>query len=112
MQTMKYKSNLSLYQHYLSCCETLGIPNVQVAVDQMLSLDFMVVNEDRHQNNFGVIRDANTLEWIGAAPIFDSGTSMWYDKPLSMIRPLAKQKSKLPMTHTIPSLDAESIANT
>ena len=39
-------------------------------------------------NNFGALRNAETLEWIGMAPIFDSGSSLGYDKtvPLMMSR--------------------------
>ena len=50
------------------------------AVDQMIVLDYLIANEDRHQNNFGLLRSADTLEWSGAAPIFDSGSSLGYDK--------------------------------
>lgn len=42
--------------------------------------DFIIANKDRHFNNFGVIRDVNTLEFIGVAPIFDNGCSLWYDE--------------------------------
>ena len=51
-------------------------------------LDYLIANEDRHQNNFGLIRNANTLEWLGAAPIFDSGSSLGYDKLAPQIRSL------------------------
>ena len=44
------------------------------------SLDYIIANEDRHFNNFGLIRNAETLEWIGLAPIYDSGSSLGYDK--------------------------------
>ena len=43
---------------------------------------FLIMNEDRHLNNFGVIRDVNTLKWIDVAPIFDNGQSLnikYYD---------------------------------
>ncbi len=85
MQTEKKPNHVSVYQHYLNCCDRLGIPGVRQALDQMLVLDFLIANEDRHQNNFGVVRNAQTLEYIGAAPIFDSGTSLWHDKPTTMI---------------------------
>jgi len=44
-------------------------------------LDYIIANKDRHWNNFGAVRNAKTLEWIGLAPIFDSGTSLWHDTP-------------------------------
>lgn len=43
----------------------------------MLTVDFLIENTDRHYGNFGFIRDVNTLEFTGAAPVFDNGTSLW-----------------------------------
>lgn len=45
----------------------------------MLVLDYLIANEDRHLNNFGLLRNADTLEWLGFAPIFDSGTSLGHN---------------------------------
>lgn len=80
MQSIKKDNSTSVYRHYLNCCELLGIPDMEHAIDQMIVLDYLIANEDRHQKNFGLIRNANTLEWIGAAPLFDSGSSLGYDK--------------------------------
>lgn len=80
MQSIKKDNSTSVYRHYLNCCEALGVPGMERAIDQMIVLDYLIANEDRHQNNFGLIRDANTLEWLGAAPLFDSGSSLGYDK--------------------------------
>ena len=60
----------------------------------MLVLDYLIANEDRHLNNFGAVRNACTLEWLGCAPIYDSGTSLWFDKPWTMINAGAKASSK------------------
>ena len=57
----------------------LGVRGIKESLDRMLALDYLIANEDRHFNNFGVIRDSETMEFIGPAPIFDSGTSMWYE---------------------------------
>ena len=93
-QTQKKPNHVSSYQHYLNCCEALGIGGVTNALDRMLTVDYLIVNEDRHFNNFGAVRCADTLEWIGAAPVYDCGASIWYDKPVPMIRPNGKQPSK------------------
>lgn len=85
MQTRKKDNSTSVYQHYLNCCAALGVPNITHSIDQMIVLDYLIANEDRHQNNFGLVRNANTLEWIGAAPIYDSGSSLGYDKLSSQI---------------------------
>lgn len=79
MQIKKKESNVSVYQHYINCCEQLGVKNITESLNQMIVLDFLIANEDRHCNNFGLLRNAETLEWYGAAPIFDSGTSLGYD---------------------------------
>ena len=80
MQTQKKDNSTSVYRHYINCCETLGVPGIPDALDRMIVLDYIIANEDRHQNNFGLIRNADTLEWLGPAPIFDSGSSLGYDK--------------------------------
>ena len=90
MQTQKKPNHISVYQHYLDCCEALEIPGVRDSLDRMMVLDYIIANEDRHQNNFGAIRNAETLEWLGAAPIYDSGSSMWFAKPTAMINANAK----------------------
>lgn len=80
MQATKRDNSTSVYRHYLNCCEALGIADITHAIDQMIVLDYIIANEDRHLNNFGLIRNAETLEWIGVAPVFDSGSSLGYDK--------------------------------
>lgn len=94
MQTMKKPNNVSVYQHYLNCCEAAGIPGIRDSLDRMMVVDYLIANEDRHQNNFGVVRNAETLEYLGAAPLFDSGTSLWFDKPTAMIGSKTKLSCK------------------
>jgi predicted XRE-type DNA-binding protein len=45
----------------------------------MLVIDFLIGNEDRHKGNFGILRDADTLQWLKMAPLFDNGNSLFYD---------------------------------
>jgi hypothetical protein len=77
--TQKIKSIEMLYEHFLDCCFEIGIPNARENLDKMLTLDYLIANRDRHLSNFGAIRNAKTLKWLGIAPIFDSGTSLWND---------------------------------
>lgn len=91
-QTMKRPNHVSAYQHFIDCCVKLGITDVEEALAQMLAVDFLIANEDRHLHNFGAVRNAETLEWIGIAPIYDSGTSMWFDAPNSRIGAPGKSK--------------------
>ena len=79
LQTLKQPSSRSLLDHFLMCCEALGVPGVMDALNRMLTVDYIIANEDRHWNNFGCVRNADTLEWLGLAPVFDSGTSLWFN---------------------------------
>ena len=64
------------YFEYIKILEKEGISNVQDKLENMFILDYLILNEDRHLNNFGVIRDVNTLKWLDIAPIFDNGQSL------------------------------------
>lgn len=90
----KCPNHVSAYDHFKNCCERLGIPNVQSSLDEMLTLDFIIANTDRHFGNFGAVRNAETLEWLGLSPIFDCGTSMWHDKLVSEKTLSADRESK------------------
>lgn len=80
LKVLKKINTDSQYQRLLKCCATLDIQNVTEFLDRMIVLDCIIANEDRHLNNFGAIRDANTLEWRGMSPIYDSGSSLGFDK--------------------------------
>ena len=77
--SQKMKDSATEFTHFLRCCDSLGIVGVRPEIDKMLALDYLIANEDRHLNNFGFIRNADTLEWAGFAPLFDSGTSLWHN---------------------------------
>ena len=86
LQTQKKDNSTSVYQHFVNCCEALGIKDTVPFLDRMIVLDYIIANEDRHLNNFGALRNAETLQWLGFAPIYDSGSSLGYDKAAAQIR--------------------------
>ena len=86
LKTQKKSNSVSVYQHFVNCCEGLGIRDAVPFLDRMIVLDYIIANEDRHFNNFGMLREAETLKWIGFAPIYDSGSSLGYDKMPMQIR--------------------------
>lgn len=69
LQTTRKDDSTSVYKHYINCCQALGITDIERGVDQMLVLYYIIANEDKHKNDFSLIRNAETLEWIAAAPI-------------------------------------------
>jgi hypothetical protein len=70
-----YNKKDSNYVAYVKSCKDFGIDDIEKALSKMLALDFVIANTDRHFNNFGLIRDINTLEYR-IAPIFDNGNSL------------------------------------
>ena len=120
MQTLKKESNTSVYQHFLNCCDALGIKEVIPYLDRMIVLDYIIANEDRHLKNFGAIRNAETLEWIGMAPIYDSGSSLGYDKLAGQIgsehnitcKPFKKShEEQLKLVSSFDWIDIEKLVN-
>ncbi len=70
----------SEYEHLLDCTNHFEIPGVKKFVSDMITLDYIILNTDRHWGNFGFIRNINTLKFEGPAPIFDNGTSLWHNE--------------------------------
>ncbi len=62
--------------YYISLLEEHGIHDAKKCLSDMLVLDFLLMNTDRHNQNHGILVDANTMEWKGVAPIFDTGTGL------------------------------------
>jgi len=92
-ETKQYDRSKSLYEHLLNCCDAQGITGMVESIDGMLTLDYLIANPDRHLGNFGVIRNAETLEWLHPAPLYDNGTSMWCDTVNTFINPEANTES-------------------
>lgn len=75
--TEKKSNNESYYQQYVRLCGQNGI-NIKPFLDYMFMTDFILSNTDRHLNNFGLLRNPDTLRYVRPAPIFDSGNSFFY----------------------------------
>ena len=54
-------------------------------MDYEIMTDYLLSNTDRHMNNISIIRDPDTLEILGMAPIYDSGNSMFYNIPYEQL---------------------------
>ena len=79
---MKRNDNIKDYEEYIKVLEEHGISDARIKMENMYIIDYLITNEDRHLNNFGIIRDVNTLKWLDVAPIFDNGQSLnitYYD---------------------------------
>ena len=79
----KKDNAVSTYEHFIHVCTEHGLPEQEVRgfLEYQILTDFVLTNTDRHLNNFGVLRDSRTLQFVQMAPIFDSGNSMFWDAP-------------------------------
>lgn len=84
LKNVKKPNEKSGFQH---CFDTLSGRLGQVSVqeryeflEKMFVCDVILANSDRHYRNFGMIRDTDTLQYIRMAPVFDTGSCLWYDK--------------------------------
>ena len=79
----KKPNDLSEFEYFIRQCQKFGLKDTDMRsfLEYQILADFLITNTDRHFNNFGVLRDADTLEFIGPAPIFDSGNAMFWDCP-------------------------------
>ena len=82
LQTVKTRQNESWYYPFKEVCLRLGMPERQFTefIDYQIMTDYLISNTDRHMNNISVIRNPDTLELLGFAPIYDSGNSMFYNR--------------------------------
>ena len=83
VESAKKDNALSLYEHFIKVCSAHGLDDsvTRSFLEYQILSDFILTNIDRHLNNFGVLRDTHTLKFIGMAPIFDSGNSMFWQNP-------------------------------
>lgn len=72
------------FEHFLACCESLGVEGEQRALDRMIVCDDIIANHDRHRRNFGIVRNVETGT-CRPAPLFDSGSSLWCDVATSRL---------------------------
>lgn len=83
LQTVKIKQNESWYYPLKKVCLGLGMSETEFTLfmDYQIMTDYLLTNTDRHMNNIAVMRNPDTLQILGFAPIYDSGNSMFYNFP-------------------------------
>ena len=83
VESKKKDNAMSMYEHFIHVCIGHGMNEsaVRTFLEYQILSDFVLTNTDRHLNNLGILRNANTLEFIGMAPIFDSGNAMFWQNP-------------------------------
>lgn len=75
----KKRNDTSYYEHFINICEKNGI-DVRPFMEYQIAADFILTNTDRHLENFGILRNPDTGVFVGMAPIYDNGNSMFCEK--------------------------------
>ena len=110
-RAFKKRNEVSEYDFYIDSCEKLGIENIREQMEKMLVLDYLILNTDRHLNNFGLIRNAITLDWVGVAPIYDCGNSLWFNQLVSAIDGIDDSKVTTPLWKKNPTKNLEFVTD-
>ena len=81
LSSQNKRNDLSDFEHYIKVCSSLGIEEdeIRAFMDYQTLTDFIITNNDRHYRNFGLLRDSDSMNFIGIVPIFDNGNSMFYN---------------------------------
>ncbi|MBQ9042971.1 MAG: DNA-binding protein [Eggerthellaceae bacterium] len=75
-----------LYRGYVRACDELGIRGARTALAKMIVCDHIMANFDRHRANFGLIRNADTLDGWRIAPLFDNGAAFFSRATIAELR--------------------------
>ena len=99
LQMVKTRQNESYYYPLKKVCLSLGMTEQYFNdfMDYQIMTDYLMSNTDRHMNNIAIMRNPDTLEILGFAPIYDSGNSMFYNVPYEQ---LSKVKISAIKTHS------------
>lgn len=94
LQTIKTRQNESYYYPFRQVCLSMGMKEEEFTgfLDYQIMTDYLMSNTDRHMNNIAVMRNPDTLQLLGFAPIFDSGNSMFYNIPYELLKTINIQE--------------------
>ena len=75
----KQPNHISLFEHFIHVCGKHGVDTDMLGqfMDYMILTDFILSERDRHLGNISVLRNADSLQFIAPAPIYDSGKCLF-----------------------------------
>lgn len=82
IRNAKIRNDSSFYEAIISQAVSKGVLENEVRrqLEYTILTDFLLSNTDRHFNNFGFMRDADTGKLCAMAPIFDTGNLLFYNQ--------------------------------
>lgn len=88
LESVQRKQSDSLYYTLIKLCvEKCGLDKAYVErfLEYEILTDYIMTNTDRHMNNIALLRNPDTLEYYGFAPIYDTGNSMFFRNSIKNI---------------------------
>ena len=77
--------------------------HMQKEINRMILFVHLIHDADKHDKNFGILRNASTLETMRFAPLFDHGSSFGYSEEQETVKPfLATRMEQLRLLNEIP----------
>ncbi len=75
----KKVNDISSFEHFIRVCVKHGLDEHMLRnyMDYMILSDFVLSGRDRHLSNISILRDAETLQFVKPAPIYDSGKCLF-----------------------------------
>ena len=75
----KQPNHISTYEHFIRVCGKHGMDAdmLRQFMDYMILSDFVLSGRDRHLGNVSILRNADNLQFIAPAPIYDSGKCLF-----------------------------------
>lgn len=72
-------NDISYFEHFIRVCIKHGMEEniIRSYMDYMIMSDFVLSGRDRHLNNVSILRDADSLQFVTPAPIYDSGKCLF-----------------------------------
>lgn len=84
-KTAPKPSYIDTERHLRERCKFFKIPGYIEFLNELKIIDFITGNMDRHLGNYGFLYDSDADKFIGPAPIYDNGSSLWFNEPAENI---------------------------
>lgn len=84
VRNYKVRNEASVYEEIIRLAAENGLEEeaVRRQLEYTIQTDFLMSNTDRHFNNFGFLKASESGRFVGMAPIFDTGNSLFFDQEL------------------------------
>ena len=107
--TPRNSNSKDVYSHLIEAINQYNIPDGKEYIDSIIIVDRYLMNYDRHLGNIIFLRNIETGEFIGGAPLFDFGNAFFTDAEKYESKFAPKREEELLNMGKIPALSNEDM---